>query len=69
MTCDLGIATLAEGVETEGEHQVCQQLGFDIGQGFYYGKPAPVNVSHAAAVEAADVKDGGAGPPPKVVLP
>lgn len=37
---DLGIAALAEGVETEGEHRVCGDLGFQFGQGFFYGKPA-----------------------------
>jgi EAL domain-containing protein (putative c-di-GMP-specific phosphodiesterase class I) len=37
---DLGIASLAEGVETEAEHEICQQMGFHFAQGFYYGKPA-----------------------------
>ncbi|HEX6962149.1 MAG TPA: EAL domain-containing protein, partial [Lacipirellula sp.] len=37
---DLGIASLAEGVETEAEHQACRQMGFNYAQGFYYGKPA-----------------------------
>lgn len=35
---DLGIASLAEGVETEAEHETCRQMGFDFGQGFLYGK-------------------------------
>jgi EAL domain-containing protein (putative c-di-GMP-specific phosphodiesterase class I) len=37
---DLGIASLAEGVETPAEHEVCRQMGFDFGQGYYYGKAA-----------------------------
>ena len=37
---DLGIVALAEGVETAAEHVVCEQLGFQLGQGFYYCKPA-----------------------------
>lgn len=37
---DQGIAMVAEGVETEGEHRTCQQIGFQLGQGFHYGKPA-----------------------------
>lgn len=41
MVRDLGIVTLAEGVETAGEHEVCQQLGVELGQGYYYGRPAP----------------------------
>jgi EAL domain-containing protein (putative c-di-GMP-specific phosphodiesterase class I) len=40
MTRELAIVTLAEGVETEGEHETCIQLGFELGQGYYYGKPA-----------------------------
>lgn len=40
MTRELGIVTLAEGVETEGEHETCMKLGFELGQGYYYGKPA-----------------------------
>jgi EAL domain-containing protein (putative c-di-GMP-specific phosphodiesterase class I) len=37
---ELGIASLAEGVETAAEHETCRQMGFAFGQGFYYGKPA-----------------------------
>ena len=40
MVCDLGIAALAEGVETEEGHEICKQMGFDYAQGFYYGRPA-----------------------------
>jgi len=45
MATDLGIATLAEGVEIEGEHLVCQQIGFQYGQGYRYGKPASVGTA------------------------
>jgi EAL domain-containing protein (putative c-di-GMP-specific phosphodiesterase class I) len=37
----LGIKALAEGVETEPEHTTCLAMGFDLGQGFFYGRPAP----------------------------
>jgi EAL domain-containing protein (putative c-di-GMP-specific phosphodiesterase class I) len=40
MVGDLGIASLAEGVETQPEHDACRQMGFNFAQGFYYGKPA-----------------------------
>ncbi|MEX2186764.1 MAG: EAL domain-containing protein [Pirellulales bacterium] len=40
MTRELGIVPLAEGVETEGEHETCLKLGFELGQGYFYGKPA-----------------------------
>ena len=37
---DLNSIPLAEGVETEGEAATCQQLGFKLGQGYYFGRPA-----------------------------
>ncbi|MEI8374759.1 MAG: EAL domain-containing protein [Planctomycetota bacterium] len=41
MVHNLGINSLAEGVETAGEDETCQQMGFDLGQGYLYGRPAP----------------------------
>ncbi|MGD9724619.1 MAG: EAL domain-containing protein [Pirellulales bacterium] len=42
MAHDLGVAVLAEGVESQGEGDVCSQLGFDFAQGYYYGRPMPL---------------------------
>jgi EAL domain-containing protein (putative c-di-GMP-specific phosphodiesterase class I) len=39
---DLGILTLAEGVECSEEAQICKQLGFDLGQGYFFGRPAAI---------------------------
>ncbi len=39
MVKDLGITPLAEFVESVGEHQTLRQLGFELGQGFLYGRP------------------------------
>lgn len=36
---ELGTVPLAEGVETEAEHKACLELGFQLGQGYLYGKP------------------------------
>lgn len=36
-----GITTLAEGVETQSELDVCQEMGFELIQGYLYGKPKP----------------------------
>ena len=36
----LGIITLAEGKERIEEAQVCASLGYDLGQGYLFGKPA-----------------------------
>jgi EAL domain-containing protein (putative c-di-GMP-specific phosphodiesterase class I) len=41
MARDLGIRALAEGVECQEESQTCHQMGFELGQGFHYGRPAP----------------------------
>ena len=42
MVQSLGIAPLAEGVESAGEAAVCRQLGFDFAQGYFYGRPGGV---------------------------
>jgi EAL domain-containing protein (putative c-di-GMP-specific phosphodiesterase class I) len=41
MVRDLEIAALAEGIETPEESLACRELGFDLAQGFYYGRPSP----------------------------
>ncbi len=41
MVCDLDINSLAEGIETEAEASVCRDLGFQLAQGYYFGRPAP----------------------------
>lgn len=43
MVNDLGIGTLAEGVETESCHQVLVQMGFKLGQGYHYGRPKSIS--------------------------
>jgi EAL domain-containing protein (putative c-di-GMP-specific phosphodiesterase class I) len=39
MVRDFNICTLAEGVETLNELEACRALGFDLAQGFYFGRP------------------------------
>ncbi len=41
MVVDLGIASIAEGVELMEEADVCRELGFEYGQGYFFGRPAP----------------------------
>ena len=36
---DLGLLTIAEGIETEDQHKWIQSLGCDFAQGYYYGYP------------------------------
>jgi EAL domain-containing protein (putative c-di-GMP-specific phosphodiesterase class I) len=39
---DLLVYTVAEGVETAEEADVCMRIGFTHAQGFYFGKPLPL---------------------------
>ena len=43
MVNNLGIKTLAEGVETRECHDILVEMGFQLGQGFYYGRPSPIS--------------------------
>jgi EAL domain-containing protein (putative c-di-GMP-specific phosphodiesterase class I) len=40
---DMGIVTVAEGVETVAALETCRQLGFDAAQGYFYSVPAPAS--------------------------
>ena len=40
MVRDLGIVPVAMGVESESEHACCCDVGFELGQGYFYGKPS-----------------------------
>ena len=39
---DIGAKLVAEGIETEEERDVMQQLGVDYGQGYLFARPLPV---------------------------
>lgn len=39
---DMGVIPLAEGIETVGEQQICTELGFELGQGYFLGMPRPI---------------------------
>lgn len=41
MMQDVGIRTLAEGVETQAQADCCKELGFELAQGYLFGRPAP----------------------------
>lgn len=43
MMRDVGIKTLAEGVETIEQADCCEALGFELAQGYLFGRPAPVS--------------------------
>lgn len=39
---DSGVRALAEGVECQEEADVCLELGFELAQGWLFGRPAPL---------------------------
>jgi EAL domain-containing protein (putative c-di-GMP-specific phosphodiesterase class I) len=39
MSRQLGIVPLAEGIETAGEAQTCRRIGFELMQGYFFGRP------------------------------
>jgi EAL domain-containing protein (putative c-di-GMP-specific phosphodiesterase class I) len=43
MAREVGIRTIAEGIETGPEASCCRQLGFDLAQGFFFGPPVPAD--------------------------
>ncbi|WP_033921534.1 putative bifunctional diguanylate cyclase/phosphodiesterase [Sphingomonas sp. 37zxx] len=45
----LGMATTAEGVETEEEHRMVQELGCSKVQGYYFGRPLPAEEARQLA--------------------
>ncbi|WP_350333005.1 bifunctional diguanylate cyclase/phosphodiesterase [Coralliovum pocilloporae] len=42
MSHDLGFTVTAEGIETDAQQEILQELGCDSAQGFLYGKPADI---------------------------
>lgn len=51
----LGLAVIAEGIETEAQRTLLLQLGCHIGQGFFYSRPLP----------AAELEEKSPGPSPR----
>jgi EAL domain-containing protein (putative c-di-GMP-specific phosphodiesterase class I) len=43
MARDLLVKTVAEGIETAAEAEVCSQIGFTHAQGFFFSRPKPVD--------------------------
>jgi len=52
---DLGVGTVAIGVETAAEASACGQLGFTHGQGVHLGRPSPIARLEGSASQAAEL--------------
>ncbi len=39
---DLRVKAIAEGIETAPEAATCEEIGFNLAQGYHFGRPAPV---------------------------
>ena len=50
----LGMATTAEGVETEAEHAMVREFGCTTVQGYYFGRPLPVPEARRLACRSHD---------------
>jgi diguanylate cyclase (GGDEF)-like protein/PAS domain S-box-containing protein len=48
---DLGLVTIAEGIETEAELEIVRQAGCPRGQGYFYGRPMPAEAFRALIAE------------------
>jgi EAL domain-containing protein (putative c-di-GMP-specific phosphodiesterase class I) len=54
-SADLGVRTLAEGIESKDEAEMCRSMGFDLAQGFFFGKPMPTLLTHSSKSMASKV--------------
>jgi EAL domain-containing protein (putative c-di-GMP-specific phosphodiesterase class I) len=52
---EIGVAVLAEGIETEGEHLQLEELGVRLQQGYLFAKPAFESLADPAWQAGADV--------------
>ena len=66
MVNEIGVQSLAEGIEEEGDHETLRQMGVQLGQGFFYGRPASINdfLDRDAPdeTEANSMEQGATGP-------
>lgn len=54
MAIQLGLKSIAEGVETDVQHELVREWGCDYGQGYLYGKPLTVDAMTDRLKETAD---------------
>lgn len=62
MAKNLGLSSVAEGVETAEQAKLLARLGCDIGQGFLFGKPQPASELHTLNLHAGSPQAKAATP-------
>jgi EAL domain-containing protein (putative c-di-GMP-specific phosphodiesterase class I) len=40
---DLRVKAIAEGIETAEEASTCEEIGFQLAQGYHFGRPSPID--------------------------
>lgn len=60
VAADLGVQTIAEGIETPEEGRRCQALGCQLGQGFLFGRPQPLDLLSADTLTPVQLKSARA---------
>ena len=56
---NLGLVTVGEGIETEAVAAGLREIGCDVGQGWFYGRPGPAETIHALIADRRDAVTGG----------
>ena len=56
MCAQLAITVVAEGVETESQSRAVRDLGCDVGQGYLFGRPQPVDAFTPEMLEPRPVR-------------
>lgn len=47
MARDLGLGVVAEGIETRASFEILRAMGCEYGQGYFFNRPAPIDVFYA----------------------
>jgi EAL domain-containing protein (putative c-di-GMP-specific phosphodiesterase class I) len=59
MAHDFCSLALAEGIETAAEAEACRDAGFDLAQGYYYGRPQSIERLNGGETREPQSGDGG----------
>jgi diguanylate cyclase (GGDEF)-like protein/PAS domain S-box-containing protein len=69
MCHDMGLSTVAEGIERDDQLDLLRRLGCSHGQGYLFGKPTPLSVTPLGGVRPALLTTAPATPHPRQPAP